>query len=317
MLTRKNSIGWMAAMLAVGGFCSLGAASSQAAPASSVVVPGPVVSAPIVSTPAVHTAHGRIVTFTAAPNTPATITIEMRRRQDASSGSSFVMEKKTFPVAPNAPIQLITGSTAQPQTPDALTTGRRTALLVSDGVVNEIDVFARPAVDTTTYTNYYTPYRFYATNWLGMPYRYSRWYRGGWNRVGFTGFGNGGWSAGGSRHGVHHFASTHGAHVHHVGFKSGLSHGKVVGHKVAHHGKSVHFSKTGHAHKTGHVQKTGHHVGHVGHHGKTHHGHKASSHHAGHGKGHHKGHSVSHRHAGHHAHHAGHAHHRSGGHHRK
>ena len=217
-----------------------------------------------------------------AGNIVPTITVAVRRRSDsASSPAGFVVENKTFPIANGAPIELIIGGGKQQVSPAALTPGRRAALLVGDGVVNEIDLFANQT-PTASYS-YYSPYRFYSTRWFGLPYRHFAGWNSGWNHFhGASGIGYAG-----------HFHQFAGHHV--------VRHGGSVSGVVS--GGGVHVQHVSHKSGTVHHKLVVHHA-HAGHHG-----HKASHHHAGHHRG-----------AGHHAHSVKHSHrggHRSGGHHKK
>jgi hypothetical protein len=292
MSTRISSIGLFAASVAACSLFLTGAATGRAAPVVSTV---PVVQAgPVVAGPAVHKIHGRIVAVTppassAAANVGPTITVELRHRQSpASDSAGFVVEKKTFPIAAGAPIELIAGGTTQPLTPAALQPGRRTALLVSDGVVNEIDLFARKVPTVNYYTNgasyaYSTPFRIFSTGWFGRTIGHYA-----------------GWS---------HFHSWNGG-----GHRGGA--GGFVGHKVVHHGRSIHgvASVSGvHVHQVSHRTGKVHHTLAVHHAHAGHHVHSVSYHHAGHHKAGHHAHNVKHsQRSG--LHHGG---HRGGHHHKK
>jgi hypothetical protein len=217
-------------------------------------------------------------------NVAPTITVAVRRRLDsASSPTPFVVENKTFPIAVGAPIELIANGTKQPLTPAALTPGRRAALLVGDGAVNEIDLFAKRA--PTASTSYYSPYRFYSTRWFGLPHRHFVGWNRGWNRfhgssgVGYTGHyhtfaGRRVVSHGRSVSGV---VSGGGAHVHHVSHKTGTGHHQLAihhahtghqGHKASHHHVGQHRGAGHHAHSVKHSHRGGHRAG--GHHGGHH-----------------------------------------------
>ncbi len=242
------------ASIATCGLLITGATTAQAAPAA---FDTPAARPAIVAgAPAVHTVHGRIIAVGApAGDVSPTITVDVRRRP--ASGAAEI-KRTTFPVAAGAPIKLIGNGTTRLLTPAGLRPGRPATLLVSNGVVNEIDLFARRSPTAGYVSNlYYSPYWFSSSNWYAGPYRHGV----RWNHFG-PWYGNG-WAHASVRT-SHHGVAGHRAHVSHL--KRGKKSGRHKAHRV-HHAHPGHHARVKHrAHAAKHAHPRSHHGG--GHHKK-------------------------------------------------